>query len=57
VIQVPVEGEAANNQFELEFPVSFFDPSIPQATQDLLDVILDDVVPSFCDWEYEAVVS
>lgn len=57
VIQVPVTGQAANNQFELPFPVSFFDPAIPDATQELLDIILDDVVPSFCDWTYEAVVS
>lgn len=57
IIEVPVSGDAANNFFPLPFPVQFFTPSVPQATMELLDTILERVVPSFCRWEYEAVTS
>lgn len=43
----------ANNQFPLEFIVRFFDTEIPQATQELLDLLLGDVVPSYQNWIYE----
>jgi len=43
----------ANNQFPMPFPVRFFDTEIPDATKSLLDIVLDDVVPSFMNWEYE----
>jgi len=57
IIGVPVSGQAANNVFPLEFAVSFFNPKIPDATMKYLDLILDRVIPSFCRWEYEAIVS
>jgi len=46
----------ANNQFPLEFPVRFFNAEIPQATKDLIDIALNDVVPSFMNWEYELLI-
>lgn len=55
VIGVPVQGTAANNFFPLPFAVEFFDPQIPDSTKELLDLILDDIVPSFCRWEYEVI--
>jgi len=55
IIGVPVVGTAANNFFPLKFPVEFFDPAIPDATKELLDLILDDVIPSFCIWGYEVI--
>lgn len=57
IIGVPVEGDFANNQFPLPFAVNFFDPSIPQATTELLNLILDRVIPSFCRWEFESISS
>jgi len=55
VIEVPVAGNTSNNFFPLSFPVSFFTPVIPQATIELLDQVLDRVIPSFCRWDYEAI--
>ena len=55
-IKVGVEGSAANNQFPLPFPVSFFDPAIPDATKELLDKVLGDIFPTFCGWVYETLV-
>jgi len=55
-IHVPVEGSSLNNQFPIPFPVSFFEPQIPIATQELLDIVLNDVIPSNADWVYEAEV-
>lgn len=57
IISVTVEGTEPTNLFPLEFPVVFFTPSIPVATQELLDKILDRVIPSFCRWTYEAVLA
>lgn len=57
IIEVPVPGAPANNSFPLPFPVQFFTPKVPDATMELLDLILDRVIPSFCRWEYEAVTS
>lgn len=57
IIEVPVAGAPANNTFPLPFPVQFFTPTIPQATMELLDTILERVIPSFCRWEYEAILS
>lgn len=57
IIGVPVVGDFKNNFFPLKFPVNYFDPKIPQATQDLLNLILDRVVPSFCRWEFEATMT
>ena len=56
IIGVLVEGTPANNQFPLTFPMSFFDPSVPEATQDKIDKALEKVVPSFMDWTYQAIV-
>lgn len=56
IVKVPVEGTPPNNTFPLKFPVSFFQPKIPDATVELLDLVLERVVPSFCDWQYEAVI-
>ena len=54
IIKVDVgDNILANNNFPLPFPVRFFDADIPQATKDLLDIPLNDVVPSFMNWEYE----
>lgn len=55
-IKVGVEGSAANNQFPLPFPISFFDPAIPDATIELLDKVLGDIFPTFCGWVYETMV-
>lgn len=55
-IKVGVEGSTANNQFPLPFPVSFFDPAIPDATKELLDKVLGDIFPTFCGWIYETMV-
>jgi uncharacterized protein YmfQ (DUF2313 family) len=55
-IKVGVEGSAANNQFPLPFPVSFFDPAIPTATEELLDKVLGDIFPTYCGWVYEVMV-
>lgn len=55
IIGVPVVGDFANNFFPMPFPINFFDPSVPDATVELLDLILDDVIPSFCYWVYEAL--
>jgi hypothetical protein len=55
IIEVPVDGEEQNNDFPLPFPVQFYEPSVPQATQDLLDTVLKRIIPSFCRWTYEAV--
>lgn len=43
----------ANNKFPLKFPVRFFDAKIPDATKNLIDIPLNDVVPSLMSWEYE----
>lgn len=56
VISVPVEGSSINNAFPIPFPASFFEPQVPQAVQDLLDIVLDDVIPSCGDWTYVADV-
>lgn len=56
IVTVPVVGAPANNFFPLPFPVQFFTPVIPQATMELLDLVLDRVVPSFCRWQYEVEV-
>lgn len=56
IIEVPVVGAAPNNFFSMPFPVQFFEPSVPSATIELLDKILDRVIPSFCRWVYEAVL-
>ena len=55
IVGVPVVGDFANNFFPMPFPINFFDPSVPDATVELLDLILDDVIPSFCYWVYEAI--
>lgn len=55
VVGVPVVGDSANNFFPMPFPINFFPPSVPDATVELLDLILDDVIPSFCYWVYEAI--
>lgn len=47
------DGLLANNQFPLPFPVQFFDAEIPEAIKSLLDIVLNDCVPSFMNWEYE----
>lgn len=57
IIGVPVSGDFANNQFPLPFAVNFFDPVVPDATMELLDKLLDRVIPSFCRWEYEAITT
>ncbi len=57
IIEVPVVGAPANNFFPLPFPVQFFTPQIPQATIDLLDLVLERVIPSFARWEFEAIIS
>lgn len=56
IISVPVEGIPANNIFPLLFPVSFFNPVVPDNIQNLLDIILERIIPSFCRWTYEAIV-
>ncbi len=56
IIRVEVSGAPVNNFFPLPFPVQFFTPKVPDATIELLDKVLDRVVPSFCRWEYEAVI-
>ena len=55
IVGVPVVGDFANNFFPMPFPINFFDPKVPDATIELLDLILDDVIPSFCYWVYEAI--
>lgn len=55
IVGVPVGGDFANNFFPMPFPINFFDPKVPDATIELLDLILDDVIPSFCYWVYEAI--
>ena len=55
IIGVPVIGDDANNFFPMPFPINFFPPSVPDATVELLDLILDDVIPSFMYWVYEAI--
>lgn len=57
IIGVPVSGNFTNNKFPLPFAVNFFDPIIPQATIDLLNLVLDRVIPSFCRWEFEPIIS
>ena len=56
IIEVEISGSPANNSFPLPFPVSFFDPTIPQATMELLDKVLERVIPSFGYWVYEAII-
>jgi hypothetical protein len=56
IVKVDVGGGAANNQFPLPFPVQFFDAQVPQATQDLLDLALEDTVPSYQNWEYDILL-
>lgn len=56
IIGVEVVGASANNSFPLPFPVSFFDPQVPQATMELLDKVLERVIPSFGYWIYEPIV-
>ncbi len=55
IIGVPVVGDDANNFFPMLFPINFFDPSVPDAIVELLDLILGDVIPSFMYWVYEAI--
>lgn len=55
IIGVPVIGDFANNFFPIPFPINFFDPKVPDATIELLDLVLDDVIPSFCYWVYETI--
>lgn len=57
IIGVEVDGSAQNNDFPIPFPFSFFEPVVPDATQELIDKALEKVVPSFMDWGYEAVLS
>lgn len=56
IIEVPVVGAAPNNFFPMPFAVQFFEPSVPTATVELLDKLLDRVIPSFCRWVYEAIL-
>ncbi len=55
IVGVPVVGDFANNFFPMPFPIQFFDPSVPDATVELLDLILGDVIPSYIYWVYEAI--
>ena len=55
IIGVPTVGDFQNNFFPMAFPINFFDPSVPDATVELLDLILDDVIPSYIYWVYEAI--
>lgn len=55
IIGVPIVGDFANNFFPIPFPINFFDPSVPDATVELLDLILGDVIPSYIYWVYEAI--
>ncbi len=55
IIGVPVVGDFANNFFPMPFPINFFDPSVPDATVELLDLILGDVIPSYIYYVYEAI--
>jgi hypothetical protein len=55
IIGVPLIGEYTNNFFPMSFAINFFDPEVPDATIELLDLILDDVIPSFCYWVYEVI--
>lgn len=56
IVKVDIGGGLANNQFPLSFPVQFFDAQIPDATKDLLDLALEETVPSYQNWEYEILV-
>ena len=53
-IKVPVPGEPTNNDFPLDFPIVFFNPIIPDATIELLTKVLEDVIPAYCSFEFEA---
>jgi hypothetical protein len=56
IVKVDIGGGAANNQFPLPFPTQFFDAQIPDATQELINLALEDVVPSYQNWEYQILV-
>lgn len=55
IIKVPIEGGTQNNIFPMTFPVSFFEPSIPQETQDLLSAALERVIPAYAVWIFEVI--
>lgn len=57
VIKVPIEGSTQNNIFTMTFPVSFFEPEIPQETKDILDKALSRVIPAYAVWIYQVVPS
>ena len=52
-VKVPVETSTQNNQFPLPFPVQFFDAFITDTTKNLLNKVLDDIIPSFGTWVFE----
>jgi hypothetical protein len=53
IVKVDIGGGLANNQFPLPFPVQFFDAEVPDATKDLLNLALEDTVPSYQNWEFD----
>lgn len=55
LINVPITGELANNTFPWKFAVKFFNSKIPDATIEAVDRVLENIVPSFCRWEYRAI--
>ena len=56
VVNIHIGYNAKNNYFPLPFPTIFFNSKVPQATQDLLDNILNKVIPSFMTWTYNAII-
>jgi hypothetical protein len=55
-IKIELDAAPANNQFPISFPISFFEPIIPEATQELLNKILRESLPGNCAWVYEAIL-
>jgi len=52
--KVKVLGQTgvANNDFPLEFPVTFFDASLSDTLTQRLDIVMERIVPAYCDYYY-----
>jgi len=53
IVSVDMSGMEKNNVFDLTFPVNFFDPEIQEGVKNILNTILERVIPSFCYWQFE----
>ena len=56
VFVINVQGQITQNySFPLIFPVNYYSNVFPPEKKQILDLILPNIIPSFCTWQYNVV--